>query len=177
MKSTIKLLVISIAFLSGIQSFAQTLNYKDIGVEKPKGQFNEYISKDGSVYKEGDTITVGKGSGTNGFFTFIQVMTNMGGAYMLEPKGTNTKTIIKSVVVNGNKREGWKVWFVTKAGQGNKYLFPFEDAVASGEIKSFGMTSDEALTELKKLKDKLDLGLITQDEFAKKRAELSKYIK
>ena len=156
---------------------AQTINYKDIGVEKPKGTFTEYIAKDDSVYKEGDTIIVGKGSGMNGFFTFIQVMTNMGGAYMLDPKGTNTKTIIKSFPVNGNKKEGWKVWFVTKAGQGNKYVFPFEDAIASGEIKSFGMTSDEALTELKKCKDKLDLELITQEEFNKKKVELSKYIK
>jgi len=39
------------------------------------------------------------------------------------------------------------------------------------------MTSDEALTELKKCKDKLDLGLITQEELNKKKAELSKYIK
>ena len=49
--------------------------------------------------------------------------------------------------------------------------------MSTGEIKGFGKTSDEALTELKKAKDKLDLGLITQEEFDKLKAELSKYIK
>ena len=52
-----------------------------------------------------------------------------------------------------------------------------EDAIANGELKSFGMTSDEALTELKKCKDKLDLGLMTQEEYNKKKTELSKLIK
>jgi predicted Zn-dependent peptidase len=39
------------------------------------------------------------------------------------------------------------------------------------------MTSDEALSELKKCKDKLELGLITQEEFDSKKSELSKSIK
>jgi hypothetical protein len=34
-----------------------------------------------------------------------------------------------------------------------------------------------ALAELKKAKDKLDLGLITQEDYDKLKAELSKYIK
>lgn len=40
-----------------------------------------------------------------------------------------------------------------------------------------GFTSDEALSELKRFKEKLDLQLITQDEYDKKKAELMKYIK
>lgn len=39
------------------------------------------------------------------------------------------------------------------------------------------MTSDEALSELKRAKDKLDLGLITQAEYDSLKVELSKYIK
>ena len=39
------------------------------------------------------------------------------------------------------------------------------------------MSSEEALAELKKAKDKLDLELITQEEYDKLKAELSKYIK
>lgn len=41
----------------------------------------------------------------------------------------------------------------------------------------FIMSSEEALSELKRYKDKLDLELITQEEFDKKKEELSKYIK
>lgn len=39
------------------------------------------------------------------------------------------------------------------------------------------MTSDEALAELKKTKDKLDLGIITQEQYDTKKSELLKYIK
>ena len=39
------------------------------------------------------------------------------------------------------------------------------------------MTSDEALSELKKSKDKLDLGLITQEKYDSVKAILIKYIK
>ena len=49
-----------------------------------------------------------------------------------------------------------------------------------GEIKSKNpsfRTSDEAMAELKKAKEKLDLGLITKDEYDKVVIELKKYIK
>jgi hypothetical protein len=53
----------------------------------------------------------------------------------------------------------------------------FESAIENGEIKSKKMSSDDALTELKRYKDKLDLGLITQKEYDEKKTELSKLIK
>jgi hypothetical protein len=49
--------------------------------------------------------------------------------------------------------------------------------LSTGEIRGFGMTSDEALAELKKAKDKLDLGLISQEDFDKRKAELTPFIK
>ena len=39
------------------------------------------------------------------------------------------------------------------------------------------MTSEQALEELSRWKKKLDLELITQEEYDKKKAELIKYIK
>ena len=56
-------------------------------------------------------------------------------------------------------------------------LIQFENALQSGEIKGYGMSSDDALKELKKEKDKLDLGLITEEESNKRKEELMKYIK
>jgi hypothetical protein len=54
----------------------------------------------------------------------------------------------------------------------NALWFSFFDKVISTQ-----MTSEEALDELKQYKDKLDLGLISQEEYDKKKVELSKYIK
>ncbi|MEN9326163.1 MAG: hypothetical protein RI943_584, partial [Bacteroidota bacterium] len=56
-------------------------------------------------------------------------------------------------------------------------ILKFESAIENGEIKSKKMSSDDALTELKRYKDKLDLGLITQKEYDEKKTELSKLIK
>lgn len=45
------------------------------------------------------------------------------------------------------------------------------------ELTTNSYTSDEAITELKRFKDKLDLGLITQEDYNKKKDELIKFIK
>jgi hypothetical protein len=171
--------LIPIILLLGIPSFAQMFKYSDLnGEEKPKGKLTQYMAKDGSIYSEGDTITIGTPSGGNGQFVYIQVMDFMANLTYLDQKGANTKSIIKSIGISGNKKAGFKAFFETKGyASGLKYYFNLEDCIASGEIKSFGMTSDEALTELKKWKDKFDLNLITEDEYNKKKAELSKWIK
>jgi len=54
----------------------------------------------------------------------------------------------------------------------NKLLFSYYD-----KFKNMEITSDEAISLLKKYKDKLDLQLITQDEYNQKKTELLKYIK
>jgi hypothetical protein len=61
-------------------------------------------------------------------------------------------------------------------GLGDGLTIEIEDAIKHGEVLSLGMTSDEALSELKKAKDKLDLGLITEEEYEKIKSELIKYI-
>jgi hypothetical protein len=171
MKNKIKLLMLSIVILSGIQSFPQTLNYKDIGGEKPKGYHDQYISKDGVLYKRGDTISLVKGSGPNGEFIYVNGVVARPGVGDI-----NSKIIIDGFYVNGSKKSGWKVGIMTKHPM-NSLMFYIEDAVLAGEIRGPGMTSDEALAELKKCKEKLDLNLITEEEFNKKKAELSKWIK
>ena len=59
----------------------------------------------------------------------------------------------------------------------SNYSIQLENAIETGEVKSFGMTSDEALSALKKAKDKLDLGFITQAEYDSIKVEYKKYIK
>ena len=57
------------------------------------------------------------------------------------------------------------------------YTIQLENALESGEIKRLGMTSEEALIELKRNKDKLDLGLINQEKYDSLKSVLVKYIK
>ena len=57
------------------------------------------------------------------------------------------------------------------------YSVGFERALSCGEIVGQGMTNDKALIELKKWKDKLDLDIITKEEYENKKLELIQYIK
>ena len=157
--------------------FAQEIKHADLATAE-KGEYTSYIGSDGGVYKVGDRIKIGLPS-SNKTFAFITEgdgillpITNLTAAY------SGTETEIKKIFVVGNKRVGYSVTFRTKGITGiSNYTIQFENALSTGEVKGFGMTSDDALAELKKAKDKLDLGLITQEDYDKLKAELSKYIK
>lgn len=158
-------------------SFAQEIKYTDLNTSK-RGEFTTYVSKDGSVYKIGDKIKIAMPS-SNKTFAFISE-----GDGLLLPitqlKATSSgeETEIKRIWVVGSKRTGLYVTFKTKGFTGlSNYNVQIENAIESGEIKSFGMTSDEALVALRKAKDKLDLGLITQEDYDKEKSGLVKYIK
>lgn len=56
-------------------------------------------------------------------------------------------------------------------------LIETEKFKSSPEVPTMELSSEEAISELKKAKDKLDLGLITQQEFEKIKSEMKKYIK
>lgn len=166
--------IISFSILNG-----QTLTYSDLQSDKrPKGKFESYESKDGAVYKVGDKIKIGVPS-SNKTFAFIQEGDGILTPLTLAPVSiSGNEAEIKSIMVGGNKRAGFSVFFRCKGmvGLGDGLSIEIEDAIQSGEVVSLGMTSDEALAELKKAKDKLDLGLITEEEYEKIKAELSKYI-
>ena len=89
----------------------------------------------------------------------------------------NNKPSIKGVSGFYNKKGEYKLRLMNVAKSTlettiNKLFFSYYKKLQSTE-----MTSDEAIAELKKYKDKLYLELITQDEYNAKKAELAKYIK
>jgi len=130
----------------------------------------EYKASNGVIYNIGDTIELGIGSKPLGSFEYVRLISP-------EKKNTNysgvgkvwagLKLVIKKISNNG------EVVFQIDSS----IWIQIENALANGEVKGGGMTSDQALTQLKKEKDKLDLNIITQDEYDKKKAELVKYIK
>lgn len=158
-------------------SFAQEIKHSDLATAS-RGEFTSYIASDGAVYKIGDRIKIGVPS-SNKTFAFI---TEGDGLLLpitnLTAASSGQETEIKKIWVVGNKRAGYSVSFRTKGITGlSNYTIQFENALSTGEVKGFGMTSDDALAALKKAKDKLDLGLITQEEYDKIKADLVKYIK
>lgn len=159
--------------------FSQEIKYSDLnGTQKPKGDFTSYVSKDGAVYKIGDRIKIGVPSSNKTFAFITQGDGIVIAITQLTAASSGQETEIKRISVGGTKRSGFFVSIRSKGITGlANYSIQLENAIATGEIKSFGMTSDEALTELKKAKDKLDLGLITQVEYDSLRVVFTKYIK
>ena len=135
-----------------------------------KGRYQSYIAKDGSVINIGDKVTIGKPSSNKTFAFIISILA-------MAPAGvgiTGFTYEIKNIFVDGANDVGFTVFMLTKKGM---IQIAYEQAVAFGEIVSDVMSSDQALAELRKQKDKLDLEIISQAEYDSIKAVLIKYIK
>lgn len=157
--------------------YSREVKHSELASAK-KGEYNSYLASDGAVYKIGDRLKIGVPSSNK---TFAYIMEGDGVVIPIKnltAASSGQETEIKKVWVVGNQRAGFSVSLRTKGITGlSNYTIQLENAIATGEVKGFGMTSDQALIELKKAKDKLDLGLISQEDYDKIKAELSKYIK
>ena len=116
----------------------------------------------------GDTLTLGVAFRNE---KYDYIMQNGGLEYYSLPnRASGSIVTIKKIKIQ-NKT----VVVTTTKPQGFVYalmVINFENAIVNGEIKSNIMSSDEALAELKKWKDKLNLEIINQDEYDAKKAEL-----
>lgn len=135
----------------------------------------KYTASDGSTWEVGQTVTFGVTSG-NGVFTYVYLGDGVMTAVTPAMAGWGGKTAeIKKIQYIGNNKNGRNIWVICK-GPGQPFRIDLEMALKTGEVATDGYTSEKALDELKRAKDKLDLGLITQEEFDKLKAELAKYI-
>jgi hypothetical protein len=161
-----------------INAYSQEIKYSDLATTTQRGEFTSYIGSDGGVYKIGDKIKIGVPSSNK---TFAYITEGDGIVLPITPLmavSSGQETEIKKIFVVGGKRTGYYVAMRTKGFTGlSNYTIQFENALSTGEIKGSGMTSDEALAELKKAKDKLDLGLISQEQYDQIKADLTKFIK
>jgi len=171
-----KLMLVGLSLLTNL-IVAQQITFEDVKSGGDiKGKYTSYIASDGFVYDVGKNIDLGIGSGNNGIFTTITCIDIMGNILPVPSNAMNRSFEIKSMRVTGSTRQGYKMNIISKGIIGT-YVIIVEDGISVGEIKSKGMTSDKAMIELKKAKDKLDLGVITQEEYDKIKIELLKYIK
>lgn len=130
------------------------------------------------------TIIYGKPAG------FGNVMAAMGGETPNNPGTEMINQVVKIVEITayhqGSKKKPLIVSVLLGEQNGrafgiNKYMYlsNFENSMSLGEIKTKNtpLTSDEALAELKKAKDKFDLDLITEGEYNQIRERLKQFIK
>lgn len=168
-------------FFTAVLLFAVTMNAQKIS----KGE--TYAASNGKVYKVGDTITLGKGSGINGHFEYMQ----MGGFYntMAAMSGdtgslaaglgrnySGTNVVLKKIKTIKDKRGTNKTYFVVGGGNITNYNLMIEEAIASCEItdckdvsKVEVVSSESKYDKLKKIKDLKDAGVLSDEEFQREK--------
>lgn len=163
-------------------------------------EFDYLQFEDGSVLKVGDLMTFGVPSGTNqtietssGLFSGSVSRQNNFSYLMLGRMGFAAMSGITYLPENFKGKSAPIAEIkMAKTKKGAPYLtlilenpglnITVLDLISALKFKELinpkaSLTSDQALVELKKAKDKLDLGLITQTEYETLKAELSKLIK
>jgi hypothetical protein len=135
--------------------------------------YDEYLSKEGFLYKVGDVIKINKPTSGDKFSFITDRFNQLQASSVI----TGKDLVIKNILVIGFKNTGYELCMTINNPTIADNILKFESAISYGEIKSKGMTSDEALNELKRAKDKLDLGIISKEEYEVKRLELIKFIK
>ena len=169
---TKKITTVLVLLFNILTIHSQEVKYSEITKEQ-KGYRNSYLASDGAIYKIGDKIKIGlPSSNCNSTFTFIKLSNN--NVMTSDYSGQEVK--ISNILVFGDDKTGYSVFVYTK-GYVGEYEIQFESALKTKEVISLGKTSDEALQELKKEKEKLDLQIITQEDYDRKKLELMKYIK
>jgi|AntRauTorckE5430_2_1112549.scaffolds.fasta_scaffold18798_1 hypothetical protein len=171
------IILASIAILSfniGLgQNITPSATYDEVVNKKVKGLIQTYISKSGEKFSVGDTITLGTSFMEKDNFTYV--VQNVG----IDSEPLSNLASGRSVIIKKIKISMRRVTFSTTPPK--DFIFALkigliDDALKNGELKSKIMSSSEALAELKRAKDKLDLGLTTQEEFDALRNKLAPFI-
>ncbi|MBQ1652878.1 MAG: SHOCT domain-containing protein, partial [Bacteroidales bacterium] len=180
------------------QDIVNHVSAKDLTGRKGGDNITAYTASDGVTYKPGSTITYGYPTNGKYYVYFRDVTSSILGSLSedeyttaaqsaanqeiyerVENRSGGVATIkkIQCLPVDPYNRNncGCKIYLVLN--RGGLACTNFEEAIAVGEIQTKMNDSDAAIQELKKWKEKLDLQIITQEEYDAKKAELMKFIK
>ena len=184
------------------QDLLEQKSAKELTGKKGGDDITAYVASDGITYRIGSTITYGYP--TNGkYYVYFKDVTgswlnalaedenasasdravNQERAERVENRAGGVATIkkIQCVPVDPYNRvtSGCKIYLVLN--RGGLACTNFEEAIATREVVVKAnleeMASEAAIQELKKWKEKLDLQIITQEEYDAKKEELMKIIK
>ena len=207
MKKLFILLFVGLCLLSNAQTVTyqdilEQKSAKELTGRKGGDDITAYVASDGVTYKIGSTITYGYPTNGKYYVYFMDVTgswlnalaedskstssdraVNQERAERVENRAGGVATIkkIQCVPVDPYNRvtSGCKIYLVLN--RGGLACTNFEEAIATREVVVKAnleeMASEAAIQELKKWKEKLDLQIITQEEYDAKKEELMKKIK
>lgn len=193
-----KKIILSIALMLAANSFAQTtpvenpINFEQVKILKEKSEAKEltkegitqYTASNGAVIKIADKFRLNRPEGGSKTFVSIQnkptVMNMLGNSGFISTVNTsmsNTEITIKTIYIIGSRKLGFKAMAeLATCGTCNNLIVDIELAIESKEVRTNGMTREEAIAKLKETKDLLDLGLVKQEDYDKLKTELTPII-
>lgn len=144
-----------------------------------QGRVEEYKAANDVTYKEGDSITLGRGSGLQGTFVYLKMSGWMAGsAIQIGSAYAGLNVIIKKIKVVKFKGAE-KVFFIVGGGNITNYSLEIEEAIATCEIKNCKETNNptsaasvDKYDKLKKLKELLSDGTLNKEEFESEKKKL-----
>lgn len=160
-----------------------------INLYAQKGKKEEtvtYTTVDGTTYVLGDTIRIGMGSNPNGDFNYIFIVDAWNGNRAWSAQLNNKFAIIDRFAWGGNDKIG-KTVYATFRNAGGLSSINLESAITAGEVitPASKKVLDEKnkpviiqqgtvslADELKKLKELLDAGVLTQAEYDTQKQKL-----
>lgn len=204
--SVIKKMFVSVFMVLSVCSLAQTVTYQDLKDQlsakeltgrKSGDEITAYVASDGKTYKVGSTITYGFPTNGKYYLYFMDVTGSWVEPFASDDKETSSQhaasreiaqrvenraggvaTIkkIKCLPIDPFNRmtSGCKIYLILN--RGGLACTNFEEAIAVGEVQVEMRPADAAIQELKKWKEKLDLQIISQEEYDAKKKELMQYM-
>lgn len=194
MKRIILVLAICLSTITGAQTtlVENQINFEQVKVLKERSEAKElnkegitqYTASNKIVLKIDDKLRINRPEGGSKIFVSIQnkptVMNMLSSSSFnanVDTSMSNTEITIKSLYVNGTRKLGYRMMAeLATCGTCNNLLVDVELAMESKEIRTNGVTREEAITKLKESKDLLDLGIVNQEDYDKLKAELTPII-
>ncbi|RTY88105.1 hypothetical protein [Flavobacterium sp. RSP15] len=192
-----KIILVFALALSTI-AFAQTtlvdnqVNFEQVKALKEKAEakvltkdgISQYTALNSAVIKIGDKFRINRPEGGAKTFVSIQnkptvmdMLGNSGFNSTVNTSMSNTEITIKTLFIAGTRKLGFKTMAeLATCGTCNNLIVDIELAIETKEIRTNGMTKEEAIAKLKETKDLFDLGIVKQEDFDKLKAELTPII-
>jgi hypothetical protein len=137
----------------------------------------EYKASNDVTYHIGDTVKLAQGSAHN--HDFLYVVTGGLAPGVSLPRGYTGRIAVIKKILNARFKGTDKIYFAVGVGLLTNYYIYIEDAIANCEIADACKdknqpieSSSDKYDQLKKLKDLLDQGVLTQEEYDKEKAKL-----
>jgi hypothetical protein len=151
-------------------------------------KYESYTASNGVTYHIGDTVILGRGSAPDGTFRYVQ-MGGWAGTLNTDANNANANNIGKNYSGTGviiKKIRSYKmkgverVAFVVGGGNITNYELSIEDAIGTCEIRDCKQQTSQVIQvateskydKLKKLKELLDSGAITKDEYDQEKTKV-----